>query len=444
MAKEKTFEELVALAVKALESGRPQKAVRNLVDDAASAGSSAVSAGSSAVSGAASAVKKALKKLKGEAKPPKVVAPKVASVAEAAKTAGAVPKVLTRAEQKAANRAANQIKDAERRAVQGGTPAERAALKAERKAKNRDAYKSKEKQIIDERYSPKSQRELGTPVLMNKTEKSLNAIEQKERLISNQGGSFDARVTKEFERMLKSITDDGYKLNKSEMKSLYASVKADIKEESGRNLSVMKENFADRMKNLNKLTPQEMDTEAGRLFFRQSSKQQEIGNKVLDTRNRAQILADKSVSDAAEAAAAAKASKARLAERGTGKERGPREPKPFVESESGLRLQAQQRENAAKTARQSRKDVELHNSKKIYTEEELKNTRIVEQSRAASDTAKSQKKTYEGMGDIKGEPLRYGQRGETLEQLNVRLAAHQAKVAKELKAKKASKAPKKK
>lgn len=426
MAKEKTFEELVALAVKALESGRPQKAVRNLVDDAASAGSSAVSA-----------IKKALK---SQAKPPKVVAPKVAEVVKTAKTAVAAPKVLTKAERRLQNQAA----DAEKRAVQGGTPAERAAAKAERKAKNRAAYKDKEKQIIDERYSPKTQRESGTPILMNKTEKSLNAIEQKERLMSNQGGSFDARVEKLFESRLKSLTDDGYKLDKSEMKSMYASIKAEVKEESARNLPVMKENFADRMKNLGKLTPQEMDTEAGRLFFRQSSKQQQIGNKVLDTRSRAQILADKSVSDAAEAAAAAKASKARLAERGTGKERGPRESKPFKESESGLRLQAAQRENAAKAARQSRKDVELHSSKKPYTEEELKSVRIVEKSRAASDTAKSQKKTYEGMGDIKGEPLRYGQRGETLEQLNVRLAAHQAKVAKELKAKKASKAPKKK
>jgi len=432
MAKEKTFEELVALAVKALESGRPQKAVRNLVDDAAGA-----------VSPAVSAIKKAIKTVKGQAKPPKVVAPKT-SVAQAAKTAVAAPKVLTRAEQKAANRVANQIKDAEKRAVQGGTPAERAAAKAERKAKNRAAFKDKEKQIIDERYSPKTQRESGTPLLMKKTEKSLNAIEQKERLISNQGGSFDARVEKLFESRLKSLTDDGYKLDKSEMKSMYASIKAEVKEESGRNLPVMKENFADRMKNLGKLTPQEMDTEAGRLFFRQSSKQQKIGNKVLDTRNRAQILADKSVSDAAEAAAAAKASKARLAERGTGKERGPREYKPFVESESGLRLQAQQRANAAKAARQSRKDVELHSSKKPYTEEELKSVRIVEKSRFADDTAKSQKKTYAGMGDIKGEPVRSGVRGETTEQLNVRIAAQQAKVAKELKAKKASKASKKK
>lgn len=428
MAKEKTFEQLVALAVKALQSGKPQKAVRNLVDDAAGA-----------VSPAVSAIKKALKSVQSSPKPPKVVVPK-ASVVKTAKTAVAAPKVLTKAER----RLANQRADAEKRAVQGGTPAERAAAKAERKAKNRAAYKDKEKQIIDERYSPKTQRESGTPLLVKKTEKSLNAIEQKERLVSNQGGSFDARVEKLFESRLKSLTDDGYKLDKSEMKSMYASIKAEVKEESGRNLPVMKENFADRMKNLGKLTPQEMDTEAGRLFFRNSARQQKVGNQVLDTRSAAQIRADKSVSDAAEAAASAKSSKARLAERGTGKERGPRESRPFKESESGLRLQAAQRENAAKTARQSRKDVELHSSKKIYTEKELKDTRIVEKSRFADDTAKSQKKTYEGMGDIKGEPLRYGQRQETLEQLNVRLAAQQAKVAKQLKADKARKAPKKK
>ena len=67
-----------------------------------------------------------------------------------------------------------------------------------------------------------------------------------------------------------SIKEDGYVLNKSETKEMYASIRRELAEKGERNLDTMNANLRDKMAKLKKLSPKEMDTETGRLLFRKN------------------------------------------------------------------------------------------------------------------------------------------------------------------------------
>ena len=407
MAKGSAFDDLVKAALKQLQSGRPQAAVRSSIDDAIKS-----------TSGAAAAAKSALAKIQ---RTPKA---KVTS-----KTAGTTSARPAAPKTKAERRLENQRKDAERlQKISDETAAE----KKIRKAKSRDKYLNKEKQKIDERYSTKTQREGGRPLLTRSVEKKLNAIEYKERLAQNKGGLLDSRTDKEFQKRMASIKEDGYVLTKGETKEMYASIRRELAEKGERNLDTMNANLRDKMAKLKKLSPKEMDTETGRLLFRKNVFDSKTGTRPVDKRSGSQIAEDRRLSDAAEAAATKKADAARLSEKGTGAERGPRPDKPFKESKSGLRLQQLQRENAEKAAKMRTKERQLSGSSKKYSATELKDVKVVTAEQAAA--AKSRLSgSGEGYNMKASAPLRSGRRNETAEELNARIAANRAKIAKESK-----------
>jgi len=402
-----SFDDLVQAALKQLQSGRPQSAVRSTIDDAIKTTSSA-----------ASAVKSALAKVKKPAKP------KVTS-----KTAGTTSTRPAAPKTKAERRLENQRKEAER--LQNVSD-DAAAKKKIKKAEKREKYLNKEKQKIDERYSPKTQREGGSAIVSNTVKKKLNAIEYKERLSQNKVGELDRQTDKEFAKRMASIKEDGYVLTKGETKEVYSSIRKELVEKGERNLDTLNANLRDKMAKLKKLSPKEMDTETGRLFFRKNVFDSKTGTRPVDKRSGLQIAEDKRLSDAAEAAAAKKADKARLSEKGTGAERGPRPDKPFEESKSGLRLQQLQRENAEKAAKMRTKERQLSGSSKKYSAAELKDVKVVTAEQAAA--AKSRLSgSGEGYNMKPSVPLRSGRRNETVEELNARIAANRAKIAKESK-----------
>ena len=402
-----SFDDLVQAALKQLQSGRPQSAVRSTIDDAIKTTSSA-----------ASAVKSALAKVKKPAKP------KVTS-----KTAGTTSARPAAPKSKAERRLENQRKEAER--LQNVSD-DAAAKKKIKKAEKREKYLNKEKQKIDERYSPKTQREGGSAIVNNTVKKKLNAIEYKERLSQNKVGELDRQTDKLFADRMASIKEDGYVLTKGETKEMYASIRRELAEKGERNLDTMSANLREKFAKYNKLSPKEMDTELGRVMFRSRENSIKVGNRPVDKRSRSEILEDKRLSDAAEAAAAKKANKTLLSEKGTGPERGPRPDKPFKESKSGLRLQQLQREGAEKAAKMRTKERQLSGSSKKYSAAELKDVKVVtaEQAAAAKSRLSGSGEGYNMKASV---PLRSGRRNETVEELNARIAANRAKIAKESK-----------
>lgn len=412
MAGGKQFDDLVSAALKALQSGRPQAAVRSTIDDAIKSTGTA-----------ASAAKAALAKVTGRSKPKTAT-----TTSKAAKVTSPKPSKTPTKEQ---GRSANQIKEAERRQKISD---EAAVKKKATKAKNREKYLNKEKQKIDERYSQKTQREGGRPIIVKKVEKKLNAIEYKERLAKNEVGELDRRTDKLFKERMADIKADGYKLTNAEVKEVYNSIRKELKETGERNLDTMNANLREKMAKYKAMNAKEMDTEAGRELFRKNAFDSKTGTRPVDNRSRAEIARDKRLSDAAEEAAAKKADKARLSEKGTGAEKGPRPDKPFEESESGKRLQAAQKANAAKNV--ERKSLGSASSKR-FTAEELRQTKIVSEAEAQAKVAAASK-GGEGYNVKPSTPLRSGRRQETAEEINARLAAFRAKQSK------GSKVPKKK
>lgn len=400
-----------------LDARKPAvSAVRNVADDAGKLASTAKST-----------VQKAL----GKGRKPKVSS-------KTAKTVTPKPsKPASRPMTKAERRLANQQADAERRAMGAD---KRAADKAAQKKANRERFLNKEKSKIEERMTPQMMRKMGYPIISNTLTKKMNSVDFKTRLLANQGGMLDKQVNIEAYKLIKLYQKDGRKLSPAQVKSLRKNVESEIKSFAERNLDKLSRSVNTRLKNLGKMTPEELDTEAGRMAFRAKKDRVRKGVEPKDSRRDYQVRRDKELNMRLEALERKRAEAAR--NRGTGTPTGPRVKGPesakarekrLSAMESERRLAAAQEANAKKRP----KVKPLSPSPKKYTAAELKDVKLT----TSADVAAARAilgKSGEGYSIKPSVPLRSGRRQETAEELNARLAAHRAKLSK------GSKAPKRK
>lgn len=351
-----SIDDIVKAVMAQIAKSRPEvvSAARSTADDAGKLASSA-----------ASAVKKALRKGK----------PKVANTT--AKTVTPKPsKSASKPMTKAERRLANQKADAERRAMGAD---KRAADKAAQKKANREKYLNKEKSKIETRMTTSEMRKSGYPLISNALTKKMNSVDFKTRLLQNQGGMLDKQVNIEAYKLVKLYQKDGRKLTPKQVSQLRNNVEAEIKSFAERNLDKLSRGVDTRLKNLGKMTPQELDTEAGRMAFRAKKSRVRKGIEPKDSRRDYQVRRDKDLAERLEALDRKRADAAR--NRGTGTPRGPRVKGPETAKQrekrlsalaSERRLVAAQEANAAKRA----KVKPLSVSARKYTAEELKNVKL--------------------------------------------------------------------
>lgn len=400
-----------------LEARKPAvSAAKNVADDAGKLASTAKSA-----------VQKAL----GKGKKPKVSS-------KTAKTVTPRPsKSASKPMTKEQRRVANQKADAERRAASSDKSA---ADKAAQKKANRERFLSKEKSKVETRMTPQMMRQQGYPLISNALTKKMNSVDYKTRLLQNQGGMLDKQVNIEAYKLVKLYQKDGRKLTPKQVSQLRKNVEAEIKSFAERNLDKLSRGVDTRLKNLGKMTPQELDTEAGRMAFRAKKDKVRKGVEPKDSRRDYQVRQDKERNMRLEALERKRADAAR--NRGTGTPTGPREKGPesakarekrLSALASERKLVAAQEANAAKRP----KVKPLAVSSKKYTAAELKDVKLTTSADVAAARAVLGK-GGEGYNVKPSVPLRSGRRQETAEELNARLAAFRAKQSK------GSKAPKRK
>ena len=412
------FDDAVKAVMAQLAKNRPSavSAVKNVAD-----------APSDIAKAATAAVRKAL----GKGKAPKVTS-------KIAKTTSPKPsKSASKPMTKEQRRLANQKADAERRAARAD---ETVAEKAARKKQNRERFLNKEKSKVETRMTPQMMRESGYPLISNTLTKKMNSVDYKTRLLQNEGGMLDKQVNIEAYKLVKLYQKDGRKLTPKQVAQLRKNVESEIKSFAERNLDKLSRGVNTRLKNLGKMTPEELDTEAGRMAFRAKKDRARKGVEPRDSRRDYEIRQDKERNMRLEALDRKRADAAR--NRGTGtstgpKPKGPESAKAREKRLSALaserKLVAAQEANAAKRS----KVKPLSVSAKKYTAEELKNVKMTTSADVAAARAVLGK-GGEGYNIKPSVPLRSGKRQETVEELNARLAAFRAKQSK------GSKAPKKK
>jgi len=406
-----------AIVQRLLEARKPAvSAARNVADDAGKLASTAKSA-----------VQKAL----GKGGKPKVSN-------KTAKTVSPKPsKPASRPMTKAERRLANQQADAERRAMGAD---KRAADKAAQKKANREKYLNKEKSKVETRMTPQMMRQQGYPLISNALTKKMNSVDFKTRLLANQGGMLDKQVNIEAYKLIQLYQKDGRKLSPAQVKSLRKNVESEIKSFAERNLDKLSRVVDTRLKNLGKMTPEELDTEAGRMAFRAKKDRVRKGAEPKDSRRDYQVRQDKETNMRLEALERKRADAAR--NRGTGTSTGPKVKGPESAKAREKRLSALASERKLVAAQEANakkrpKVKPLFPSSKKYTAAELKDVKITTSADVAA-RADFYQKTGEGYNIKPSAPLRSGKRQETAEELNARLAAHRAKQSK------GSKAPKRK
>jgi len=406
-----------AIVQRLLEARKPAvSAARNVADDAGKLASTAKSA-----------VQKAL----GKGGKPKVSN-------KTAKTVSPKPsKPASRPMTKAERRLANQQADAERRAMGAD---KRAADKAAQKKANREKYLNKEKSKVETRMTPQMMRQQGYPLISNALTKKMNSVDFKTRLLANQGGMLDKQVNIEAYKLIQLYQKDGRKLSPAQVKSLRKNVESEIKSFAERNLDKLSRGVDTRLKNLGKMTPEELDTEAGRMAFRAKKDRVRKGAEPKDSRRDYQVRQDKETNMRLEALERKRADAAR--NRGTGTSTGPKVKGPESAKAREKRLSALASERKLVAAQEANakkrpKVKPLFPSSKKYTAAELKDVKITTSADVAA-RADFYQKTGEGYNIKPSAPLRSGKRQETAEELNARLAAHRAKQSK------GSKAPKRK
>lgn len=351
------FDDAVKAVMAQLAKNRP---------DVVSAGKSVADDAGKLASSAAAAVKKALGKGK----------PKVTS--KTAKTVSPKPsKSASKPMTKEERRLANQKADAERRqAIADETPNKRAA----RQKQNRERFLVKEKSKIETRMTASEMRKSGYPLISNALTKKMNSVDFKTRLLQNEGGMLDKQVNIEAYKLVKLYQKDGRTLTPKQVSQLRKNVESEIKSFAERNLDKLSRGVDTRLKNLGKMTPQELDTEAGRMAFRAKKDRVRKGAEPKDSRREYQVRQDKETIERLEALDRKRADSAR--NRGTGRPTGPKVKGPESDAAREKRLSAlasERRLVAAQKANEGKgvkKVKPLSVSAKKYSAEELKNVKM--------------------------------------------------------------------
>lgn len=215
--------ELAAKAMKQLMESKGTKTVVNKVDDAAS--------------GAANAVKEAIASLRGRNKLGQI---------EFDFTSDNF-RMLPRREQAAIRRQIN----AETQAARGDKAA---ADYAANKAKNKKVKTDQIDKAIDEVWSVESKKGYGRPALIKQIEGKQAMIDRSARVTEDIGGALDFAVEKRVRQEITKFKEDGYVLDKSEIKELVKDAYAFELNKATNGLRANTSGLSTRIKNLAKLS----------------------------------------------------------------------------------------------------------------------------------------------------------------------------------------------
>ena len=372
--------QLAAKAMKQLMESNPAKTVVNKVDDAAS--------------GAANAVKDAIASLRGRNKLGQI---------EFDFTSDNF-KMLPQREQAALRRQANAEMNAAR-------SDKATADYAANKAKNKKIKTDQVDKAINEVWSVESKKGYGRPALIRQIEGKNAIIDRSARITEDTGGALDFAVEKRVRKEITKFKEDGYILDKAEIKELVKDAYAFELNQATNALRANTSGLSTRIKNLAKLSAKEIDDAAARIAYGQQTRSGKAGNSPLPDymaeRVRSKAARDLRISRAKDlilenertAAAAAKAD-AKLGK--VIQNRGPRESTgPKVESAAAREkrlsaLKSEQRLVAAQEANKS-KAVGLFRygapSEKAYATTQARadaaaNRILLDKAKAAERTAK--------------------------------------------------------
>lgn len=363
-----SIDDIVKAVLKQINESRPAvvSAGKGVADDAGKL-----------ASGAAAAVKKAL----GKGKTPKVTSKTAKTVTP--KPSKSASKPMTKEER----RLANQRADAERRAARADETVEQ---RATRKKENREKFLATEKSKIEKRMTASEMRQSGYPLISNALTKKMNSVDFKTRLLSNRGGMLDKEVDEQTMKLVGLYQKDGRKLTPTQVRKLRGNVKAEIKSFAERNLDKLSRSVETRLTKLGKMTPQELDTEAGRMAFRAKKAKARKGVEPKDSRRDYQIRQDKELNERLEALDRKRADAKR--NRGTGTPTGPRPrgPESAKARERRLSAAASERKLAEAQAENAKKALEagprkplFYSSSKKYSAKELKGVKTTTGEQAA-------------------------------------------------------------
>ena len=373
--------ELAAKAMKQLMESKGVKTVVNKVDDAAS--------------GAANAVKDAIASLRG-------TRPKLGEVSFDFTSDNF--KMLPQREQAALRRQANAEMNAAR-------SDKASADYAANKAKNKKVKTDQVDKAINEVWSVETKKGYGRPALIRQIEGKNAMIDRSARIVEDAGGALDFAVEKRVRQEITKFKEDGYILDKAEIKELVKDAYAFELNQATNALRANTSGLSTRMKNLAKLSEKEIDDAAARIAYGQQTRSGKAGNSPLPDymaeRVRSKRARDLRIDRAKElilenerTAAAAAKSDAKLGKVTTN--RGPRESTgPKVESAAARekRLSALASERKLVAAQEANKSKEQGlfrygmQSEKAYATSQAKadaaaNKIILDKAKAAEKAAK--------------------------------------------------------
>lgn len=384
-------------------------------------------------SGAANAVKDAIASLRG-------TRPKLGEVSFDFTSDNF--KMLPQREQAALRRQAN--------AEMNATRSDKAAADyAANKAKNKKVKTDQIDKAINEVWSVETKKGYGRPALIRQIEGKNAMIDRSARIVEDTGGALDFAVEKRVRQEITKFKEDGYNLDKSEIKELVKDAWAFELNKATNGLRANTSGLSTRIKNLAKLSDREIDNAAARLAYGQQTRMGKAGNSPLPDymaeRVRSKAARDLRINRAKDlilenekSAAAALKADAKLGRTITN--RGPRESTgPKVESAAARekRLSALASERKLVAAQEANKSKEQGlfrygmQSEKAYATTQAKADAAA--NKIALDKVKAAEKAAKDSGiptkvvkpkEKPAEPIR-NSRGETTEELNARLKRHQ-------------------
>jgi len=346
----------------------------------------------------------------------------------------------------------------EQSAIRRQINAETQAAKSDKAAADYAANKAKNKKVktdqvdkaINEVWSVESKKGYGRPALFKQIEGKNAIIDRSARITEDTGGALDFAVEKRVRQEITKFKEDGYILDKSEIKELVKDAWSFELNKATNGLRANMSGLSTRMKNLAKLSEREIDDAAARLAYGQQTRMGKAGNSPLpdymaekvrskrarDLRiNRAKDL----ILENEKSAAAALKADAKLGRTITN--RGPRESTgPKVESAAARekRLSALASERKLVAAQQANQAKgtgikEIPRTALKMTPEELRAVKPMPSDaeyKKLKDSLDPTKKSFQGSTGKPSEPIRNA-RGETTEELNARLRKNREKVAKQ-------------
>lgn len=352
-------------------------------------------------------------------------------------------KFLPKHEQSAIRRQMNQELQMAR--GEAATAEGKARSVANKKAKTNEVDKA-----INEVWSVETKKGYGRPALIRQIEGKQKIIDRSARITEDTAGALDFAVEKRVRQEITKFKEDGYILDKAEIKELVKDAWAFELNAATNGLRANTAGLSTRIKNLAKLSEREIDDAAARIAYRQQTNSGKAGNSVLPdymaekvrSKRARDLRIDRAkdlILENEKSAAAALKADAKLGQiitnRGPRKSTGPKVESAAAREKRLSALASERKLVAAQEANQAKpsglKDIPRTALK--MTPEELRAVKPMPSDstyQKMKDSLDPTKKAFEGSTGKTSEPIRNA-RGETTEELNARLAKNRAEVKKQ-------------